>query len=63
LNRQFEVTGSYIATGAVYRSNIKVYVVTTTLQRAVELVAAKYPGIDMWSINHQGRADIIVDSP
>lgn len=59
--KHFEITGSYQKPEHRYRQNIRVYVVTETAQRAMHLVLDKYPDVDIWSINHKGSVDVIID--
>ena len=60
--RCFEISGSFQEPEKTYRTNVICIVAATNAQRAIELVMQKHPGIEVWSLQHRSRVDIIEDS-
>ena len=57
--RHFEIMGSMQEEGKSWRSNLNCHVVAENAQKALELALEKYPSLDVWSLHHKGRVDII----
>lgn len=61
--RHFEIHGSAAQPDKQWRINITCHVVAENAQRALQLALEKYPEIDVHSLHHKGRVDIIQDVP
>ena len=59
--KHFEINGSEPAGEGKWRANIVCHVVAETAQRAMQLAIEKHPTMEVWSLNHRGRVDIIED--
>lgn len=53
------------AAGTTYRRNICLTIVTTRLERAVEIALQQYPDAEIWNVSHRGGVNtnpVFVDS-
>lgn len=57
--RHFEIQGSTSQPDKQWRLNITCHVVAYDAMRAMQLVLIKYPEIDIHSLQHKGKVDII----
>lgn len=62
MKRHFEIKGSKEQPEKTWRQNIVCNVVAETAQRALELALEKHPDLDVFSLIHRGRVDIIEDN-
>ena len=61
--RHFEIHGSALQPEKTWRLNITCHVVAENAQRALQLALDKHPEMDVHSLHHKGRVDIIQDVP
>ena len=66
--KHFEVNGSIAGADKLpdgmrsWRKNVSAHVIALSARRACELVEAKYPGVEIHSVNHRGLIDVIEDA-
>jgi hypothetical protein len=61
--KHYEISGSELQPEKQWRTNIICHVVCATAQRAMELAMQKHPGMEIHSLVHRGKVDIIEDKP